>query len=102
MCIMPMTALVMIVSGATVILVALVIMFYCVVRLRNNLQRALEEDRAYRKRKRDFGYDGLFTEFCSLTPRQTLVSSSQCQSGDHVGPYARRYSSLGRTFSCDQ
>lgn len=105
MCIMPMTALVLIVSGIAVILTSLTTICYCMARLRTQLQRALEEERAYRSRKADTWSEGPYSEFVdtfgSLVPRQPLMSSVY-QSGDQVGPYARRLSSLPRAVSYTQ
>lgn len=105
MCIMPMTALVLIVSGIAVILASLIMICYCMARLRTQLQRALEEERAYRSRKVDSWSEGPYSEFVdtygSMIPRQPLMSSVY-QSGDQAGPYARRLSSMPRAVSYTQ
>ncbi|KAH7961854.1 hypothetical protein HPB52_012755 [Rhipicephalus sanguineus] len=103
--IMPMTALVLIVSGIAVILASLIMICYCMARLRTQLQRALEEERAYRSRKVDSWSEGPYSEFVdtygSMIPRQPLLSSVY-QSGDQAGPYARRLSSMPRAVSYTQ
>lgn len=105
MCIMPMTALVLIVSGCLIIVTSLFMMCYCMARLRTQLKRALEEERALRARKHESGSEGPYSEFVDtygsmMPPRQQPFSSSVFQSGDQAGLRSRRLSSMpGRAVS---
>ncbi|XP_077529957.1 uncharacterized protein LOC144142366 [Haemaphysalis longicornis] len=103
--VMPMTALVLIVSGCLIIVTSLFMMCYCMARLRTQLKRALEEERALRARKHESGSEGPYSEFVDtygsmMPPRQQPFSSSVFQSGDQAGLRSRRLSSMpGRAVS---
>lgn len=104
MCLMPMTALVLIVSGILIIVTSLLMMCYCMARLRAQLKRALEEERALRARKHESGSEGPYSEFVDtygsmMPPRQQPFSSSVFQSGDQAGLRSRRLSSMPRAVS---
>ncbi|XP_064489033.1 low-density lipoprotein receptor-related protein 12-like [Ornithodoros turicata] len=103
MCYMPMAALVLIISGILIILISLFMICYCMARLHTQLQRALEEERAYRDRRMDSFSEGPYSEFVdtygSLIPKMPLMSTYQANmGGDSTGPYARRASARNYSY----
>ncbi|CAN7989866.1 unnamed protein product, partial [Ixodes pacificus] len=104
MCIMPMAALVLIVTGIFVIVTSLLMICYCMMRLRTTIQKNMEEERANRARKKDSLSEGPYSEFVdtygSQLPKPPLMSGAYQPSGDHTtGPYTRRSSTFPRSNS---